>query len=66
MFELYRTNNGQPNEEFYFQLFYRKSDNEEPTPLDIPLCGTKCTVEKFRNAYAKIIPTGTFEEECGL
>lgn len=61
LFELYKSSDG-----FYFQLFYRKWSNENPEPLNIPLCGTKCTIEKFRQAYKEILPTGSRSEECGL
>ncbi|XP_055300680.1 testicular acid phosphatase homolog [Sitodiplosis mosellana] len=52
-FELYRTSKN----EHYFQLFYRKSENEEIlTPLNIPNCGEKCTLDQFYKVYSAIIP----------
>lgn len=61
LIELYRQKN-----EFYFQIFYRWSNTEKPLPLDIPQCGVKCSIAKFRQAYKEIIPTGSYEDECRL
>lgn len=48
------------------QIFYRNSTDEILQPLEIPKCGQNCSLETFRRVYADIIPTDTFEEECGL
>lgn len=61
LIELYRQKN-----EFYFQIFYRWSNTDNPRPLYIPLFGVKCSIEQFRQAYKEIIPTGSYEEECRL
>lgn len=44
-------------------MFYRKSDEENPSPLNIPNCGTKCTLDQLYELYSEIIPTD-FESEC--
>ncbi|XP_031636521.1 uncharacterized protein LOC116349294 [Contarinia nasturtii] len=56
--ELYKS-----NDSFYIQLFYRKSNEENPTPLNIPNCGTKCPIDKFYELFDDILPTD-FETEC--
>lgn len=61
MFELYKT-----DEDFYIQIFYRNSDAEFIPPIDIPGCGTKCSLKKFYALYEAIIPTGDFNDECLL
>lgn len=48
------------------QFFYRNTKAEILSPLDIPSCGTKCSLEKFYEAYEHLIPTKSFEEECSL
>ncbi|XP_055301172.1 prostatic acid phosphatase-like [Sitodiplosis mosellana] len=60
-FELY-----QSNDEYYMQIVYRNTSDENPLPLEIPNCGTKCTLKQFKSIYSAIIPTETFEEECQL
>lgn len=59
LFELYKT-----GDNFYIQLFYKNSTNENLSPLNIPSCGVKCSLEDFRRIYAQIIPTDTNEKEC--
>lgn len=61
LFELYETNNGH-----YLTLFYKKIDEEDPLPLNIPGCGTKCPLEKFIKINAPFIPTKSFDVECQL
>ncbi|XP_031634102.1 prostatic acid phosphatase-like [Contarinia nasturtii] len=61
MIELYKENDA-----FYFQIFYRKSNDDILSPLHIPKCGQKCSIRKFRDAYKEIIPTDSYEKECGL
>lgn len=62
LFELYKsTANG-----YYIQLFYKNSTNENLVPLNIPNCGQKCSLEKFRRIYEEIIPINGFENECKL
>lgn len=60
-FELYKTRN-----DFYMQIFYRNTNDENPPPLEIPFCGSKCSVEEFSSIYSDIIPTESFEDECEL
>ena len=58
-FELYKTDQN----EFYIQVFYRKSEEEYPAPMEIPNCGVKCPLAKFYEVYSEIIP-GDFYAEC--
>lgn len=60
-FELYKSKKN----EHYFQLFYRKSNEESPEPMEIPGCGEKCTLEQFYDLYKEIIPDD-FDSECRL
>lgn len=60
-FELYKTNEN----EYYIQIFYRRFEEEELSPLNIPKCGEKCSLEKFYETYAEIIPND-FDNECQL
>lgn len=55
LFELYEREN-----EFYVQIFYRKTVSGDVPPLEIPNCGTMCPLEKFIELYQHILPT---EEE---
>lgn len=59
LLELYK--NGE--NEHYIQIFYRKSDVENPLPLNIPNCGTKCSLDRLYELYSDLIP-GDFETEC--
>lgn len=61
LFELYKSSQG-----YYIQLFYKNTTDENLTPLTIPLCGPKCSLEKFRQIYEAIIPTAKYEKECQL
>lgn len=45
-------------------MFYKNTTNENLSPLNIPSCGVKCSVENFRRIYEAVIPTETFEKEC--
>lgn len=60
-FELYKKGG-----KFYMQFFYRNSSAEELMPLDVPLCGTMFSIEKFYAAYKTFIPTESFDQECSL
>lgn len=60
-FELYKSSQN----EHYLQLFYRKSGEEILVPMEIPNCGTKCTLNQFYATFKDIIP-GNYEEECRL
>lgn len=60
-FELYQTEDGK----HYFQLFYRNSEEETLSPMDIPNCGEKCDLDKFYAEYSEIIP-GNYADECRL
>lgn len=59
LLELYK--NGE--HEHYIQIFYRKSDVENLSPLNIPNCGTKCSLNRLYELYSDLIP-GDFETEC--
>lgn len=58
-FELYK-NSGN---EHYVQLLYKKFDEENLQPLNIPKCGEKCSLDKFYELFNKIIP-GDYHSEC--
>lgn len=60
--ELFKTDHG----DHYVQMFYRKSDEERPKPLNIPGCGEKCPLDKFREMCKKFIPKGDIDSECRL
>lgn len=45
-------------------MFYKNTTNENLSPLNIPSCGVKCSLENFRRIYEAVIPTETFEMEC--
>lgn len=61
LFELYESNDNS----FYVQVFYRNSTTEEPVPLNIPDCGTKCPLNQLYELYSDVLPTD-FETECRL
>lgn len=61
LFELYKSNDG-----YYVQLFYKNTSAEVIEPLDIPNCGTKCSLKKFNQIYADVIPTRDFDTECWI
>lgn len=60
-YELYRTD----DDKHYLQLFYRKPDEEYPSPLNLPGLKEKWTLEQFRSVFKKLIP-GDYESECRL
>lgn len=60
-FELYKTEDN----ENYIQLFYRRFEEEELLPLDIPRCGEKCSIKQFYEKFNELIP-GDFNTECQL
>lgn len=60
-FELYR--NSANN--YYLQIFYRKSNEECPVALHIPECGQKCSFYQFQSLYKHILPND-FDIECQL
>lgn len=49
----------------YIQIFYRKSNEEELSAMNIPKCGTKCSLDRLYELYNEIIP-GDHDIECGL
>lgn len=60
-FELYKSKDG----EKYVQIFYRKSQEENLSPMNIPKCGEKCSLDKLYDLYNAIMP-GDHQTECGL
>ncbi|XP_031631785.1 lysosomal acid phosphatase-like [Contarinia nasturtii] len=61
-FELYNGTNGP-----YLKIFYRKSaDEDELSPLEIPGCGTECSLKKWYKIYKDILPTKPFDDACKL
>lgn len=60
--ELYKTTDDQ----YYVQVFYRKSNEEHPQALNVPGCGSKFSVQQFLDYYKEIIPENDFDSECRL
>lgn len=62
-FELY-----QHEQEYYVQIFYRKTDEDISPPFDIPNCGTKCKLNEFYRVYNHILPTDSedYNSACKL
>ncbi|XP_031629370.1 prostatic acid phosphatase-like [Contarinia nasturtii] len=58
-FELYKNSEN----EHYIQLFYRKSNEEHLSPLNLPNCGTMCSLNRLYELYSEIIPVD-YESEC--
>lgn len=61
MFELYESDNNS----HYVQLFYRNTTAEELTPMTIPNCGTKCSLDQLYQQYSEFLATD-FETECAI
>lgn len=59
IFEMYKINN-----EFYLELFYKNTTDTNLVAMNIPKCGTKCTLQQFSRIYNDILPTNDFETEC--
>ncbi|XP_055309631.1 prostatic acid phosphatase-like [Sitodiplosis mosellana] len=54
------------DKEHCIQIFYRKSNEENLTPMEILNYGQKCcTLERLYELYGDIIP-GDHDEECGI
>lgn len=47
---------------YYIKIFYRNTSTEDPKPLYIPKCGTKCNLNLFVNLYNDILPRNY--DEC--
>lgn len=60
MFEMYKTS----ADYYYIKLFYRNTSVEDPKPLYIPKCGTKCNLTRFYYLYNDILPS--HYDECLL
>ncbi|XP_034950111.1 venom acid phosphatase Acph-1-like [Chelonus insularis] len=58
LFELHEN-----HEKWYVQVFYKNSPDYKTEPLDIPGCGTSCTLDEFIEATKSVIPEN-YEEEC--
>lgn len=50
-FEMYKCGS-----KYYVQFFYRRDNSKRLTPLNIPNCGTKCSIDKLYELYANILP----------
>lgn len=61
LFEFY-----QHKGQHFVQIVYKKTNDENIPPLDIPGCGTLCPLDKFYQIYRAFIPTNDFETECKL
>lgn len=64
IFELRRTKSGK----YYVQMFYRNSDTECPSPINIPNCSTRCPLHKMYDLLEHVLPAEneTFESFCRL
>lgn len=60
LFELYESSGSH-----YVQLFYKNSTTEDLTPMNIPKCGTKCSLDELYDIYSDILPSDV-ESECSL
>lgn len=50
----------------YVQIFYKNSDEPNVPALNIPGCGTKCSLKKLYDLYAIMLPKKNFDYECTL
>lgn len=58
LFELYKS-----SDSHYIQLFYRNSTTDDLAPMNIPNCGTKCSLNKLYELYREIMPSD-YKTEC--
>lgn len=68
MFDLYESSNDtrdSENKRYYVQLFYRNSSTDDLTPMNIPQCGVKCSLNQFYELYNDILASD-FIAECQL
>lgn len=68
LFELYKSSNNSHNltdNSHYIQLFYRNSSSDDLTPMNIPNCGIKCSLNQFYKLYDNILASD-FTAECQL
>lgn len=56
-FELYESKDN----EHFIQIFYRKSNEDSPMPMNIPGYGEKCTLNQFYDLCKEIIPDDHLE-----
>lgn len=65
-FEMYRR--GSTIDDYYIQIFYRKFEFEDVAPLEIPGCGTKCSLKDLYKLYADILPTDSesYKSLCNI
>lgn len=61
LFELYKS-----KDDFYVQIYYKNTTSDHLPPLNIPGCGTKCTLHEIYHLYRDVIPKYDFETECKL
>lgn len=61
LFELH-----QCNDDPYVQIFYKNSTETNIPSLEIPKCGSKCSLKKFYELYQDILPKKSHAEECAL
>lgn len=59
MFEL-----RQFKDDYRVQVFY-KNTTDEPEPIDLPGCGTSCSLDKMFEIYKEVLPVN-WEDECTL
>lgn len=51
IFELHRQ-----GDEYYVQVFYRKTVSDDVPPVNIPNCGTMCSLDRLYELYKEILP----------
>lgn len=62
--DLYQHN--EDRQQYFIQITYKLSNNENIPPLEIPGCGTLCPLDKFYDIYTDFIPMNDFETECKM
>lgn len=59
---MYKPKNSENNlDDYYVQMYYRNSTAENLSPMEIPGCGTKCTITQLYEVYNEVLPT-SFDE----
>lgn len=50
---------------YFVQIFYKNTTNENLEPLSFPGCGSLCPLKKVAELYENVLP-GDFETECRI
>lgn len=62
--DLYQHN--EDRKQYFVQISYKRSNDENIPALEIPGCGTLCPLHKFYDIYTDFIPMNDFETECKM